>query len=69
MISHAGPGDGTDAPETVNVMDIREQEQSHGSPRGESGTIVLWDGKEYDSKEGSWIQCPDEMLCDLSTWH
>ena len=66
--SHAGPGEGTEKPEDVNIMNIREQEESHGSPVGEPGLIILWDGNGYDSKDGAWLMCHEEMVCNLEYW-
>lgn len=65
--SLAGPGEGVERPDSVNILNIREHEESHGSPLGERGIIVLWDGDEYDSDE-SWIMCPREMVCNLGYW-
>ncbi|TQQ81867.1 hypothetical protein [Halonotius roseus] len=67
-ISHAGSGEGIETPQDVNVMSIHEREASHGSPKGEPGLIVLWDGNGYDSKQGSWLMCHEEIVCNLAYW-
>jgi len=65
--SNAGPGEGIDEPERVDILTVEESEDSHGSPLGESGLIVVWSGNGYDSKD-SWIMCPSEMVCNLGYW-
>lgn len=65
--SIAEAGDGIEAPDNINVLNIHENEDSHGSPVGESGLIVLWDGGDYDPDE-SWIKCDEESVCDLGAY-
>lgn len=65
--SHAGPTDGVENPVDVNIINIHEHEDTHGSPMGEPGVIVLWDGNEYDS-ETSWIQCHSDNICELDSY-
>jgi hypothetical protein len=65
--SIAGPGEGVEMPEDVNVMDIRKPEESHGSEPGEAGLIVLWDGNGYDSNE-TWLMCHEDLVCNLEYW-
>jgi hypothetical protein len=65
--SRAGPTEGLTDPASVNVLHIHEYEDSHGSPYGESGLIVLWDGAEYNSDE-CWLSCHADAVCDLRSW-
>jgi len=67
-VSRAGPGEGTESPEDVNAINVREPEESHGSPSGEAGLVILWDGNGYDSKDGSWLMCHEDMVCSLNFW-
>ena len=67
-ISNAGPGEGTDAPENVNTININPRDESYGSPKGEPGMIVTWDGNGYDSTDGSWLMCHADMVCNLDYW-
>ena len=66
--SSAGPDEGTARPSEVNRISVREQEASHGSPVGERALVVLWDGNGYDSKDGSWMMCHEDMVCNLDYW-
>lgn len=66
-ISRAGADDGTTDPEDVNILNVREDEDSHGSPMGEPGLIILWDGEEYDS-DISWLMCHEDDVCKLGCW-
>ena len=65
--SVAGPGEGIEAPEDITAVDVHTNEVSHGSPKGESGLVVLWDGNEHDFKS-SWIMCEHDAVFDLSLW-
>jgi hypothetical protein len=56
-----------DDPENINVVSIKEREETHGSPKGEAGLVIVWGGNGYDSNT-TWLSCPLDSICDLSSW-
>lgn len=66
-ISRAGADDGTTDPEDINVLNVRESEESHGSALGEPGLIILWSGNGYN-KDSAWLMCHEDNVCDLGYW-
>lgn len=65
--SSAGPKDGVNRPNSVEMFRVTPEEDNYMAPHERPTLIVMWHGNGY-KRDDCWIQIDEDAACDLGSW-